>query len=73
MTFSLPLLGFTGFMEPVWQALKEEGEVGIWVRENAWDSKKWEKRGTSRVALALSLVLEFPLPLPLFYECHASK
>ena len=55
-TFSLPLLGFTGFMEPVWQVLKGEGEVGIWLRQNAGNSEKWGKRGTSRVPLALSLV-----------------
>ena len=66
------MLGFTGFMEPVWQALKGGREVGIWLRQNAGDCEKWGKRGTSRVSLALSLVLLFPFPFPFFYECHES-
>ena len=37
--------------------VKREGEVGIWLRQNAGDSERWGKRGTSRVPLALSLVL----------------
>ena len=53
----LAFVGFYRIYGACVAGVKGGREVGIWLRQNAGNSERWGKRGTSRVPLALSLLL----------------
>ena len=65
--------------QPAWQALKGEGEGGIWTRENAWGARgRKERKGSSPPPSSLvrglaRALIPFPFPferLPRRLDCN---